>query len=247
MGEPLIEFEYPSAKAFSAVLDVLGSLVDDVLFNFSSEGLTIKALDPAKVALIIVNIPADAFLSYKVEGELSVGINLASLTKSLPTMKKMDKLIFRADEEHYEVIIEGVTTKRYKFRSIEVSAAEVPEINIDFKVRALVIASAFKSAVKDLKGVESIVFEAPNDQDLYLKASAGGAQAKLSKVAGSILEMEVKEPSRCVYDEDYINRILKLVGVTENIEIKFGNDLPLNLYFALVGGGSAEYLLAPKA
>jgi len=247
LSEPLVEFEYPSAKAFSAILDVLGSLVDDVLFNFSSEGLTIKALDPAKVALIIINIPSDAFLSYKVEGEVSVGINLASLIKSLPTMKKMDKLVFRANEEFYEVLIEGVTTKKYRFRSIEVSATEVPEINIDFKVKALVIASAFKSAIKDLKGVESIVFEAPNDQDLYLKAAGGGVQAKLSKVAGSILEMEVKEPSRCVYDEDYINRILKLVGVTENIEVRFGNELPLNLYFALVGGGSAEYLLAPKA
>ena len=246
-SEAIVKFEYPSAKAFGAVLDVLGNIVDEVLFNFTSEGLTVKALDPAKVALIIINIPSSAFLEYSAERDLSVGINLSALVKSLPTMKKTDKLVFTANEEFYELIIEGITTKRYKFRSIEVAAEEVPEINIDFKVKAIVLASAFKSAIKDLKGVESIVFEAKDDQYLYLRGAEGGAEAKLSRIAGSILDMEVKEPSRNVYDEDYITKVLDLAGITENIEVKFGSELPLNLYFTLAGGGSAEYLLAPKA
>ncbi|HDN76100.1 MAG TPA: DNA polymerase sliding clamp [Acidilobales archaeon] len=246
-SEAIVRFEYPSAKSFGTILDVLGNIVDEVLFNFTPEGLLIKALDPAKVALIIINIPSTAFLDYKVERELGVGVNLSSLVKSLPTMKKTDKLVFTANEEFYELVIEGITTKRYKFRSIEVSAEEVPEISLDFKVKAIVLATAFKSAIKDLKGVESIVFEAKDDQYLYLRGAEGGAEARLSRMAGSIIEMEVQEPSRNTYDEDYITKVLDLAGITENIEIKFGNEMPLNLYFTLVGGGSAEYLLAPKA
>lgn len=42
-------------------------------------------------------------------------------------------------------------------------------------------------------------------------------------------------------------RVLDLAGITENIDIKFGNEQPLNLYFSIVGGGTVEYLLAPKA
>ena len=54
-SEAIVRFEYPSAKAFGAILDVLSNIVDEVLFNFTSEGLTVKALDPAKVALITVS------------------------------------------------------------------------------------------------------------------------------------------------------------------------------------------------
>ena len=92
--EPIVRFEYPSAKAFGTILEVLGNIVDEALFTFTSEGITVKALDPAKVALIVINIPSSAFLEYDLKEELNLGMNLSSLVKSLPTMKKMDKLIF---------------------------------------------------------------------------------------------------------------------------------------------------------
>jgi len=245
--EYIIELEHPSAKTFIIILEALGNIVDEALFNFTNDGAAVKALDPAKVALIEIKIPPEAFLSFKVTKELSVGMNLSSLIKSVAKPKKTDKLTFKANEEFYELIIEGIAIRRYKYRSVEVSATEVPEISLDFKVKALVLAQAFKAAVKDLKGVGSIAFVAEDDQNLYLRAAEGGAEAKLSKMGGSILEMEVSEPTRCVYDEDYIAKILNLTGIAENLEIKFGNDLPLRLSFNLVDGGSVNYLLAPKA
>ncbi|MCD6428897.1 MAG: DNA polymerase sliding clamp [Desulfurococcales archaeon] len=245
--EYVVELEHPSAKTFVTILEALGNIVDEALFSFTNDGVVVKALDPAKVALIEIKIPPEAFLTFKVTKDLSVGMNLSSLIKSISKPKKTDKLTFRANEQFYELIVEGVAVKRYKYRSVEVSATEVPEVTLDFKVRALVLAQAFKAAVKDLKGVGSIAFVAEDDQNLYLRAAEGGAEAKLSKMGGSILEMEVSEPSRCVYDEDYITKILNLTGIAENLEIKFGNDLPLRLSFNLVDGGSVNYLLAPKA
>ncbi len=248
MGEEwLVSFEHPSAKMFLTVLQALGNLVDESLMNFSTVGLNVKALDPAQIALINIEIPSDTFITYQSLKELSVGVNLANLLKTLPKPKKEDKLIFKANEEFYEFLFEGMTTKRYKFRSIEVSASQVPEIDLDFKVKALSIAKAFREAVKDLKGAEVLTFEAQDDQYLYLKAPELGAEAKLSKTGGSLLEMEVKESSRNNYDEDYINKVLNLATISDTIEIRFGTGIPLNLSFTFVEGGSVKYLLAPKA
>jgi len=245
--EPIVKLEHPSAKAFLIVLEVLGNIVDEALFTFTDEGLLVRALDPAKVALIDISIPSSAFLEYSISRNLGVGVNLTFTLKTLPTPKKTDKLVLLANDEFYELIIEGTGIKRYKYRSIEVSATEIPEIQLDFKVRALIVSHAFRTAIKDLKGVGSIAFVTEDSDNLYLKAAEGGVQVRLSKVGGSIIDMEVQEPSKCVYDEDYIVKVLDLAGVTESIELKFGNDLPLNLYFTLVDGGSVKYLLAPKA
>ncbi len=242
-----VRFEHPSAKSFITVFEVLGSLVDEVLMNFGEGGLSIKALDPAQVALIEVEVPREAFLTYDLRREVSVGVNLTNLLKTLPKPKKGDKLVFTGDEEFYEVLLEGVVEKRYKYRSIEVTASRVPEVDLDFKVMAKCIAKAFQDAVKDLKGAGSLVFEAQDDQYLYLRAPEINAEAKLSKTAGSILEMEVKAPSRNVYDEDYITKVLKLATVSSDIDIKFGSDIPLSLSFTIADGGSVKYLLAPKA
>jgi len=245
--EYIVELEHPSAKTFMTILETLGNIVDEALLNFTNEGVIVKALDPAKVSLIEIKLPPEAFLTFKVSKELSVGMNLSSLIKSVAKPKKTEKLVFRASEEFYELVIEGVAVRRYKYRSVEVSATEVPEISLDFKVKALVLAQAFKAAVKDLRGVGSIAFVVEDDQNLYLRAAEGGAEAKLSKMGGSILELTVDEPAKCIYDEDYIAKILNLTGIAENLEIKFGNDLPLRLSFNLVDGGSVNYLLAPKA
>ena len=248
MGEEwLVSFEHPSAKTFLTVVQALGNIVDESLMNFSAAGLSVKALDPAQIALISIEIPSNTFITYNASKELSVGVNLANLLKTLPKPKKGDKLVFRANEEFYEFLIEGITTKRYKFRSVEVSASQIPEIDLDFKVKAIAIAKAFRDAIKDLKGAEVITFEAQDDQYLYLRAPELGAEAKLSKIGGSLLDMEVKEPSRNNYDEDYINKVLNLATISDTIEIRFGSGIPLNLSFTFVEGGSVKYLLAPKA
>ena len=245
--EGIVRLEHPSAKAFLTLFDVLGNIVDETLVKFTDKGMFVKALDPAKVALIEIEVPVEAFLDYRIEKELEIGVNLSSLLKILPKPKKGDKLILNANEEFYEIIIQGTTTKRYKLRSIEVSASEVPEINLEFNVKAIVLAQAFKSALKDLKGVESIEFSIEDEQNIYLRSADGGVSAKLSAEGGSVLSIELKEPSKNVYDEDYIMKVLDLAGIAESLEIQFGSELPLYLSFTVVDGGIVRYLLAPKA
>jgi len=246
-NEWVVRFEHPSSKSLITVLQALGNIVDESLVTFNEKGLSIKALDPAQIAMIAVEVPSDSFITYQCSKELSVGFNLANLLKTLPKPRKSDKLVFNANDEFYEFIYEGTTTKRYKYRSIEVSASQIPEIELDFKVRALAVAKAFRDAVKDLSGAGSLVFEVQDDQYLYLKAPELGAEARLSRIAGSLMEMEVKEPSRNTYDEDYISKVLNLATISDVIEIKFGSGIPLSLSFTITEGGSVKYLLAPKA
>lgn len=239
--------EYPSGRVFSRVLEMVSSIVDEALFTFSSEGLKIRALDPAQVALVSVFVPSSSFLTYNVVEETAVGVNLSNLMRTLPKPKKSDKVVLRAGEDFYEFVIESVSVRRYRYRSIEVPVSEIPEITLEFKVRGSVYTSAFKTALNDLKGSGTIVFEASNNQVLKLLAPEIGGEVSFSVMGGSLIELEVSESSRSSYDESYIIKVLPLCEVTDAVKIEFSSEQPVRLTFNLLGGEVVEYLSAPKA
>ncbi|MGC8974956.1 MAG: hypothetical protein ACP5KB_02010 [Thermoprotei archaeon] len=239
--------EYPSGRVFSRVLEMVSSIVDEALFTFSSEGLKIRALDPAQVALVSVFVPSSSFLTYNVVEETAVGVNLSNLMRTLPKPRKSDKVVLRAGEDFYEFVIESVSVRRYRYRSIEVPVSEIPEITLEFKVRGSVYTSAFKTALNDLKGSGTIVFEASNNQVLKLLAPEIGGEVSFSVMGGSLIELEVSESSRSSYDESYIIKVLPLCEVTDAVKIEFSSEQPVRLTFNLLGGEVVEYLSAPKA
>lgn len=239
--------EYPSGRVFSKILEMISGIVDEALFVFDAEGLKIRALDPAQVALVSVYVPSSSFLTYNVVRETSVGVNLSNLMRTLPKPKKSDKVVLRAGEDFYEFVIESVTVRRYRYRSIEVPISEIPEITLEFKVRGSVYTSAFKTALDDLRGSGTIVFEADNNQVLKLVAPEVGGEVSFSVTGGSLIELEVDESSKSSYDESYIIKVLPLCEVTDAVKIEFSSEQPIRLTFNLPGGEVIEYLSAPKA
>ncbi|MEM1623330.1 MAG: hypothetical protein QW543_04250 [Sulfolobales archaeon] len=243
--EYLASFEYPSAKVFVTLLEAVGEVADEILMKLGAESLRIKALDPARLSLIDLEIPSTAFTAYEVKSqELSVGVNLSSLLKVLPKPKKSDVFKFSASEMFYRIIIEGATPKSFKFRSIEVSAEDVPELSLEFKVRAVILSNAFKQALSTFKGAGTIEIEVPSADYIILRG--GGSTVKLSRVAGSILDMEFEESVKSAYEENYLSKISPLLSLTDNLELSLSSLKPLRIVFKLPGDILVRYVLAPQ-
>ncbi|RLG80369.1 MAG: DNA polymerase sliding clamp, partial [Thermoprotei archaeon] len=99
---------YPEAKYFKEIIDALGKLIDEVAFQLTQEGLVIKALDPARVALIHIDLPMTAFIEYDVSEETIAGISTANLAKMLKRVKKGDRFVLSVEEDRVEVVIESI-------------------------------------------------------------------------------------------------------------------------------------------
>jgi len=242
-----IKVSYPSAKAFIDLLETLGELVDEVIMKVTPDGVNIRALDPAHVALINISLPPDVFLEFEVPKSTDIGMSISGLIKILPSPKKGDKLTIQASEEFFELIIEGVVRRRYKFRNLQIAEPEIPSFNLEFTAEGTVLSEALKIAIKDIKDVsETIKFIAEVEDHLLVTSAEGKTKLKISKATGSLVNLVIKEKSISSYDIDYLSRITKLTGIAESVDFKFGNDLPLELKFKLLGGGDVTYLLAPK-
>ncbi|MCS7099152.1 MAG: hypothetical protein RMH84_05905 [Sulfolobales archaeon] len=245
MEEYLVSFEFPSAKTLISLLETVGEVTDEVLVKLNSSGLRIRALDPARLSLIELEAPSTAFTLYDVRtSELSVGVNLSALLKMLPRPRKADVLRFSADESFYKINIEGTTSKSFKLRSIEVQAEEIQELKLEFKVRAIILSNAFKQALSSLGGAGVIEIEVPSAD--YIVLRGGDSTVKLSRVAGSILDIEFKESAKSSYEESYISKITPLLGLTDNLEISLSSSSPLSMVFRIPGDILVRYVLAPR-
>ncbi len=239
---------YPEAKYFKEIIDALGKLVDEVAFQIKQDGLKVVALDPAKVALINIDIPMTAFLEYDVPEETVAGLSTASLSKMLKKIKKGDKFVMSVEEDRVEIIIESIGKRIYRFRNLDVPIPEIPETQLEFNVKAQVLIDVIKQALKDAETVgEFLEVEAPDNETLYLRGKgATVAETKLVVGMPALVSLEVKEPSKSTYQIEYLKYVAGITKIAELATLRFSSDAPLELEFSL-GEGRIKYLLAPAA
>ena len=240
---------YPDAKSFYNMLDAISKIVDELAMTITPNGVKAIALDPAHVALIVMELPPESFIEYEVEDEVKLGFNVANIAKIIKRGKKGDKLDIEVDEDRVTWSIVGATIKRYRLLNLDVPTPEIPEAELEFKVHVSLIVDPFKNALKDAEAVgDTVELEAPDDTTLIIRGvGAAVAETKIRSDTPAVVEFNVEEPAKSAYSIDYLKHILSLTKVADTITIEFAQDMPLRLQFRLPAGGNVTYLLAPKA
>ena len=247
--EPQVYIGFPDVKLIKSIAEAMRGIVDEFLINVSQNKISITALDPAKVALIKIDLPSDIFLDLKVERDLGIGVSIESLENVLEGVKKTDKISLGSDGEFVEFIVEGLPSRRFKFRNIEIPTSEIPELDLDFDVSAIVLSDPFKIAVKDIAAIGNYIrFICRSDEAIELvEDDTRKGLARLQRETGSLIDIKFKNPAESSYDVSYLEKILKITSIASQVSINFGNNIPLKLDFSLVVGGEAEFYLAPRA
>ncbi|HWQ16519.1 MAG TPA: hypothetical protein VNL13_01625 [Sulfolobales archaeon] len=246
--EPKISLVFSDVKVPKAIVDSLKGLVDEVLVTIDSNGFRLTALDPAKVSMLTLEIPSSAFLELRVDKELSLGLSMQNLELTLEEVKKNERYVLASDGEFVEVVVEGLPTRRFKFRSIELPS-DIPSIDVQYDVDAIIGIDPFKLAIKDIASIGSYaLLRAENEEALeIMEASTKKGLARLTRSSGALIDLRVNKPSSCSYEISYIEKILSLAKLASQLQVSFSNDSPLRLVFPLVMGGTATFYLAPQA
>ncbi len=247
MGKARLSF--PDAKSFYNILDSLSKIVDEVNMTITNEGVKAIAIDPAHVALITIELPPESFIEYEVEDEVKLGFNVANVAKLVKRGKKGDKLDIEVTEDKVTWSIVGAVVKRYRINNLEVPVPEIPEAQLEFKIRVAMIVDPFKNALRDAEAVgDTVELEAPDESTLIIRGvGTAVAETKIRSDSPAVVEFNVEETGKSAYSIDYLKHVLSLTKVADTIVVEFSPDMPLRLQFKLPAGGNVTYLLAPKA
>lgn len=247
MGDLLPRAVLPEAKLFKDIIETVGNIAEEVALVLSPEGLTIRALDVDQSSLVDIFMPREMFLDYDVAEALNIGVSVNNVKRVLRHLKKGENLIIELEGDFAKFTIGagGVVSRMFRFRNLDVSVPEVPELELNFTVTAKILAQSLKKVVEDIETVGgSTQIRATQEEILFKSTGVGKLEVKFTTGSLALVSLEVSEPAEAVYDTTKLINILGVAKVSDIVTLQFATKMPLKAEFS-VGPGKVVYLLAP--
>jgi proliferating cell nuclear antigen len=234
------------SETLKTVVDVVSTLVDEAKFKIDQNGIALKAVDPAHVAMIDLYLEKGAFEQYS-GSEVDLGLDLEKLKEIFRLSKGGDVIDMRYDEDRFRfVVMVGNVTRRMNLVSTEgMSDPKVPNLNLPTKVSVPV--EELQRGIKAAESVSDHIAINVNNDGLEVVSEGESDSVSLKLPKDLLASLDCKDPVRSLFPMDYFSTIIKAIPVGTVVTINVGNDLPVKMDFEIAAGkGRVKFLLAPR-
>jgi len=234
------------SETLKSIVDVVSTLVDEAKFNINSKGVSLKAVDPAHVAMIDLKIEQSAFEEYDAD-ETELGVDLDKIKEVLRLAKSGDVISLSQDEDKNRLVVDvgNVTRRMNLVDTTGMSDPKVPNLNLPAK-----IALTAEELQKGIKAAESIsdhiaLTATPDGFEMVSEGDTDSVTLKLPK--DKLVSLDCKDNVRSLFPLDYFSNMIRAIPVGTVVSMNLGNDYPVKMEFTIAEGkGTVSYLLAPR-
>ncbi|MBS3087573.1 hypothetical protein J4226_03170 [Candidatus Pacearchaeota archaeon] len=228
-------------KLLGDAIDIISNVVVEVRIKLLEDGLSVVAVDPANVALVIFRLPKESFVEYN-PGNAVWGVNLGDLKKILKRASGAASITLQEVEGKLKITIFDKIKRNFSLSLIEVSAEDKDIPALNFAARIEMNARDFSQAVEDASVVaDSCAFVLKDD--VFAIEGNGSLNSARAEFSGSDLEMFGKGRSK--YSLEYLMKFIKGMKVSDSVVVSFSDDYPLRLDFPGERMG-VGFILAPR-
>jgi len=236
-------------REFRDIIQNASSVVSEGVFRVSSDGLTMKELDPSRIAMVEFSFPPSCFEALNSEGEEKLGVNLEELLNVLKRLRPDDSMALESDKGRLTVSLSvNKYTRSFKIPLLDLGGQETPTINVQYTSRYNILADGLASSIKDAATVaDEVTFSSSKDESLLISASSdkGSVEQRLTRESGMILDAKVLEEATAKYSLQYLEMITSFKG-SPSVLLEFAQDKPLHLEYKMPDGASFQFILAPR-
>ncbi len=234
------------AEKLKDTIESISTLVDEARFKLTADGVSVRAVDPANVAMVSLDLAKDAFDSFEAtEGEL--GIDLTKLNGILEMADKNDKIELSLDETAHKLVI------RMRELSYTMSLLDPSSIRKEPKVPALdlpahivIRGEDLKRAVRAAEKVSDYMSMGVRGEVFFMEAEGDTDNVQLEMTKDQLIDLKAGE-AKSLFSLDYLTDISKIAGKTGEVSIDIGKDYPLKVRFKIAENhGDVSYMLAPR-
>jgi len=234
------------ANVLKDLIDVTSPLVNEVKFNISKNEISLRAVDPAHVAMIDLQITSDAFEEYKTE-DLELGIDMdkfASIMR-LANSEQMVNLEFNQKQNRLVIQIGNLVRKMALIDTAGMPDPKMP--NLDLPGKVVVKASELSQGVKASESISDHLAITMKKDSFQLYAEGDTDTVDLTIPKDMLIDLSTSEKVKSLFSIDYFSNMIKSVKANEAVTIHLGNDNPTKVEFNVAQSkGHVTYLLAPR-
>ena len=253
-GLASLELRFRDARVWRYAISSIEKIIDEGVFIATQDGLQLRALDTSHVAMVDFNFPREAFDTYEIDSdEVAFGVSFKEFLRVLRRALKDDELILRVEGNFIMVSFESLQRGRrnFKFPQIQLTMERLGEPKIEFTVRAKMLGTTFRDAIKDLEVVgETLKIQASESEEKLLLTSMGdveSAEVELSLENQSLLSLEVLEPEVATsYSLEYFSEMLSAAQVADSVTVQYANYAPARVDIDYGAGGRLTFYVSPR-
>jgi len=234
-------------------LDAVSALINEGTFKVTSNGLSLIAMDPANVAMVLYDLLASAFTEYDCTGEAKLTINVPYLVSILKRAGNNDSVEFKLldGSNALSVKMTGDSTRTFTLPLIDshINAIKPPEkLNDGFKAEIELEAGALREGAKDALMVSDCVLLSCDGSSFVMRAVSdfNEVNLQLSKESPSLLRVESSGVVKSKYSLEYLDKMVKVSKVSKTVMVRFSNDYPLKLDYTALDKLKVSFILAPR-
>ncbi len=230
-------------------ISIISELVTEARFNVTSDGLTLIAMDPANVAMVIFKLLSSSFVEYNLNKDVDIALNLNNFKQVLRRVGASDMVTLEMeDESKLRITVTGKTTRRFSLPIIEIEDREQKIPNLQFPFTATLPSQTLVDAVEDASVVaDSLSFI--GDKDTIVVS----AQGDLSKVEVEIkgdsdvsINHEGNDAVRSKFSVEYLKKMVSGGKIADSVKLQISKDYPLRMEFVEKDKIQISFVLAPR-
>ena len=234
------------SETLKGIVEIISTLVDEAKFNVNSDGFSLKAVDPAHVAMVDMEVDKVAFEEF-VADDAELGIDLDKIKDVLRLARSGDIIDIEQDEDRNRLIINVGNVSR-RMNLVDTTGMSDPKVpNLDLPTKISVVVDELQKGIRAAESVsDHIALNANLDGfEMFSEGDTDTVSLKLDKE--SLVSLESEEEVRSLFPLDYFSNMIRAISSGTVVEISLGNDYPVKMKFDVAdGNGRVNYLLAPR-
>lgn len=248
------------AEVLQQVVDQLLTIVDEAIFRIGYDGLTVRAVDTANVAMVDLDVEPGAFESVG-DGSFPIGVNLQKLDSYIDGASGGDLVTLSVDPEVRHVKIDHTNVEVEMAGINPDSMRGEPDIPDDLEHRAEfeVDAKVLRDAVENADLVsDHVKLKADVDKEALIVTGEGDID-EIQTVLGEeeLIEASFPEEVYSLFSLPYLiggsqgggkyGGVLKPLSSGTELTGHLDDEMPVFINYEFADGyGSVEMMLAPR-
>ena len=235
----ILKLDHP--KLLADAVSIVSELVNEVRIKLLEDGMSIVAVDPANVALVIFKFPKESFSQYETGNEIW-GVNLEDLKRILKRASTSSSVVFEQEDNQLKISIFDKVKRIFTLALVNVETEDKDIPDLSFACKVEMDSSNFSQAIEDARIVaDSCALIA--GEGFFMVEGSGSLNSARTEFSGD--EAVISGIAKSKYSLEYLMRFIKASRISDKVVVNFSDDYPLRLDFPgeKVGIG---FVLAPR-
>ncbi|MGM0770036.1 MAG: DNA polymerase sliding clamp [Halobacteriota archaeon] len=227
-------------------IETLAVLVDEARFRISPEGIAVRAVDPANVAMVSFDLATEAFDDFSAD-DCELGLDLSRVTDILGVADRDDKVHMELNEDTKKLMIQ-IGGFSYTLSLLDPSTIRaeprIPQLELPSEIT--LNGKDLQKAVKAAEKISDHMLLGVEGENFFMEAEGDTDRVKLTMSRDQLIDIKPND-TRSLFSLDYLSDIIKPASKSNEVTLHLGKDFPIKINFSIANGaGTIGYLLAPR-